>query len=115
SNNLISKIRTTLIVSFIFIIIAGCDDSTSKVNFSTWAHYGGATNQSRYFEADQITKANVHKLEIAWMYPSGDNIPYYFNPLIVDTTMYVMGKNSSLIALNVETGREIWIHSNLRG
>ncbi|MBK5270996.1 MAG: PQQ-binding-like beta-propeller repeat protein, partial [Bacteroidia bacterium] len=29
--------------------------------------------------------------------------------------MYVLAKNSSLVALNVKTGKEIWIHSNLRG
>ena len=29
--------------------------------------------------------------------------------------MYVLAKNSSLVALNAETGKEIWIHANLRG
>ena len=38
-----------------------------------------------------------------------------FQPIVVDTTMYVYGKNSSLIALSVVTGKEIWIHTNLQG
>ena len=29
--------------------------------------------------------------------------------------MYVLAKNSSLVALNAVTGKEIWIHTNLRG
>ena len=29
--------------------------------------------------------------------------------------MYVLAKNSSLVALNAVTGKEIWIHANLRG
>lgn len=113
--NLISKISRATTVRLAAIIVAGCAGSPPNEEFTTWTHYGGSPNQSRYFEADQITRENVGKLEIAWMYPSGDNNTYYFNPLIVDTTMYVMGKNNSLIALNVETGKEIWIHANLRG
>lgn len=119
SKNLISGISKTLegslVVIIIIFMVTDCTNRPSGENFTTWTHYGGTPNQSKYFEADEINRDNVNKLEVAWMYPSGDNIPYYFNPLIVDTTMYVMGKNSSLIALNVKTGREIWIHSNLRG
>jgi quinoprotein glucose dehydrogenase len=33
----------------------------------------------------------------------------------VDTIMYVMAKNSSLVAVHAETGKEIWIHANLQG
>ncbi|MDT0685006.1 hypothetical protein [Autumnicola psychrophila] len=57
----------------------------------------------------------MDEIEILWMYPTGDERSYFFNPLIVDSTMYVMGKNNSLIALNVKTGKEIWIHTNLKG
>ncbi len=82
---------------------------------TTWTHYSGSPDQSKYFKASQITKENVSQLEVAWMYPSNDDQPNYFSPIIVDTTMYVLGKNFSLIAVNVLTGKEIWIHANLRG
>lgn len=82
---------------------------------TTWAHYGGSPDQSRYFAAADITKENVGKLQVAWMYPSGDQQPYFFSPIIVDTTMYVMGKNNSLIAISALSGKEIWIHANLLG
>ena len=49
------------------------------------------------------------------MYPSGDNNFYFFSPIVVDTTMYVMGKNFSLIAVSVASRKEIWIHANLVG
>ncbi|MEO6720486.1 MAG: PQQ-binding-like beta-propeller repeat protein, partial [Ferruginibacter sp.] len=39
----------------------------------------------------------------------------FFSPIVVDTIMYVMAKNSSLIAINAQTGKEIWIHANLQG
>src|SRR5690606_37601997 len=40
---------------------------------------------------------------------------YQYNPIVVDTIMYVLAKDYSLVALHAETGKEIWIHTNLQG
>ncbi|HEX6398122.1 MAG TPA: hypothetical protein VFZ95_11905, partial [Steroidobacteraceae bacterium] len=62
-----------------------------------------------------ITKQNVSKLAVAWTYPTSDERAYQFNPVIVDDVMYVLAKNSSLVAIDVNTRKELWIHANLRG
>jgi quinoprotein glucose dehydrogenase len=80
-----------------------------------WRQYGGGPDQSKYVVVKDITKANVSKLAIAWMYPSVDDRAYLFNPLIVGNVMYVLAKNSSLVAIDVTTRKELWIHANLRG
>ncbi len=82
---------------------------------TTWSQYGGSADQSKYFNASEINKENVSQLQVAWSYSTDDNIPYMFQPIVVDTMMYVYGKNSSLIALSINTGKEIWIHTNLQG
>jgi quinoprotein glucose dehydrogenase len=92
-----------------------CQSDSSTTLQATWTHYAGSPEQSKYFDAGEITKQNVSQLEVAWIYPTEDEIPYFFSPIIVDTVMYLMGKNASLIAVNVVTGKEIWIHSNLNG
>ena len=84
-------------------------------NHSTWDQYGGGPDQSKYFEGSQITKENVNNLKVAWIYPTMDSAFNFFSPIVVDTIMYVMAKNSSLVAINAETGKEIWIHANLQG
>ncbi|MBX2963828.1 MAG: PQQ-binding-like beta-propeller repeat protein [Cyclobacteriaceae bacterium] len=99
-----------LIVPFLFI---RCSSDSSE--HTTWSHYGGSPDQSKYFDASQITKENVNQLQVAWTYPVSDNAPSSFSPIIVDTIMYVYAKNYSLIALNALTGEEIWIHTGLRG
>ena len=38
-----------------------------------------------------------------------------FNPIVVDDVMYVLGRGSSLIALDATTGKELWIHEGLAG
>jgi quinoprotein glucose dehydrogenase len=89
--------------------------ATFNVESSTWRHYGGSPDQSKYFTASQITKENVNQMQVAWVYPTVDSLPNFFSPIVVDTIMYVMAKNSSLVAINALTGKEIWIHANLQG
>jgi quinoprotein glucose dehydrogenase len=102
--------------AMLLFVVVGCTSSTdSKNQHLTWKDYGGGPDQSKYMELDQITKENVKDLKVAWFYPTGDNKRYEFNPLIVDGVMYVLAKNSSLVALNADTGEEIWIHANLPG
>jgi quinoprotein glucose dehydrogenase len=108
----ITTISTTL---FTLIVFISCNRGSSSHDHTTWTHYAGNPDQSKYFDASQITKENVNQMEVAWVYPSGDNLPYFFSPIVVDTTMYVMAKDFSLVAVNVVTGKEIWIHSNLMG
>lgn len=78
-------------------------------------NYGGGADQSKYKITEDITKNTVGQLQVAWSYSTGDERVYQWNPIVVDTIMYVLAKNGSLVALNAVTGKEIWIHANLRG
>lgn len=94
-------------------VLVSCNKD-NKNKHTTWTHYAGSPDQSKFFNGTEITKENVNQLEVAWSYPADGGFNN-FSPIIVDTTMYVFGKSNSLIALNVLTGEEIWIHANLRG
>lgn len=48
---------------------------------------------------------------MAWSYPTGDTNKYAFNPLEVDGVVYVLAKNSSIVALDAASGKELWVHS----
>ena len=96
------------------IVFSGCKNSSDK-GASSWKDYGGNPDQSKYVVAEDINKNTVSQLEVAWSYSTQDGRVYQWNPIIVDTIMYVLAKNSSLVALNALTGKEIWIHANLRG
>ncbi|WPP49187.1 outer membrane protein assembly factor BamB family protein [Catalinimonas niigatensis] len=110
------------------LVLSGCDalsgergsaysvtESSPSPQHVQWQDYGGGSDQSKYVALDQITKSNVGELEIAWSYSTGDDQGYQFNPLIVDSVMYVLAKNNSLVALDARTGEELWIHANLQG
>jgi len=115
----LKKLKGNLAICFMAIFsvatFIGCQTRSSTEDHVSWTQYGGSADQSKYFDATQITKENVSQMKVAWTYPTGDNAFYFFSPIIVDTTMYVMAKNYSLVALNVITHKEIWIHANLFG
>ena len=89
--------------------------STVAKASSQWEDYGGGPDSSKFVDLTQITPKNVAGLTVAWSYPVGDNNVYQFNPIVVGTTMYVLAKNQSLVALDATTGKELWIHAGLRG
>ena len=81
----------------------------------SWPDYGGTPDQSKFVVTRDLTKKNVAQLEVAWTYPSGDQRAYQFSPVIVDGVMYLLAKDSSLVAIDVTTRKELWIHAGLRG
>ena len=77
-----------------------------------WRDYAGGPDSSRFVAATQINKTNVHQLQVAWTYPSGQTD---FNPLVVRGVIYGLGANGSFVALDAATGKEIWIHKGVQG
>ncbi len=82
-----------------------------------WRHYGGDASGSRFSPLKQINRHNVTRLQVAWTYRTGDfsdpktwPVPTAFEatPLVVDGVLYVTTPFCRLIALEAETGREIW-------
>src|SRR3954470_23663697 len=65
----------------------------------------------QYSALKQIAKANVSKLEQAWFHPApGPAGRFAFNPLIVGDKMFVVGKDSAVVALDAATGRPLRTH-----
>lgn len=76
--------------------------------------YGGDLSNTRYSALDQINTQNITKLSQAWVYDmrpqSGGkaNRPAQATPLVVSGVMYVVTAYQSLVALDPETGKQLW-------
>src|SRR5262245_44011327 len=99
------RFTTALLVLAIALVSTGSKSSDAKPDRATWRDYGGGPDNARYMTLDQITKGNVGRLDVAWTYPTRDSFAYVFNPLIIDTVMYVLARNSALVALDATTGK----------
>jgi quinoprotein glucose dehydrogenase len=86
-----------------------------------WPTYGGNLASQRYSPADQITKDNFNRLEIAWrlktdfLGPRPDTL-YSATPLLVDRVLYTTaGMRRAAVALNAATGEMLWMHAEDEG
>jgi quinoprotein glucose dehydrogenase len=86
-----------------------------------WPTYGGNLASQRYSPADQITKENFNRLEIAWrlktdfLGPRPDTL-YSATPLLVDGVLYTTaGMRRAAVALDAVTGEMRWMHAEDEG
>jgi quinoprotein glucose dehydrogenase len=77
-----------------------------------WIGYGNGPDNSRYFDARQIDKSNVARLQVAWTYPFGDTGS---SPIVVRGVAYGRGRNGSLVAVDARTGKELWVRESMNG
>jgi quinoprotein glucose dehydrogenase len=78
-----------------------------------WPVYLGDKASSQFSTLRQINRRNVHRLEVAWTYRTGDARPdnrsqIQCNPLVIDGVLYGTSAQLKLFALDAATGRELW-------
>ena len=74
------KITCTVMLLACLVGYLSCNTG-SAYNHTTWSQYGGGPDQSKYFNATEISKENVGQLQVAWTYATEDDIPYMFQHL----------------------------------
>src|SRR6266545_3885126 len=83
-----------------------------------WQFYGSNQAGTRYSPLKEINRSNVAKLRRAWVYHTGEldlglqtasfKASFSCTPLVVNGVMYLSTPSSRVIALEAETGKEIW-------
>ncbi len=83
-----------------------------------WTTYGGDAGGTRYSPLKQINLSNVKDLKVAWEFHTGDisdgteypaHSSFETTPLVVDGVMYITTPFSRVIALEPETGKQVWV------
>ncbi|HET9268995.1 MAG TPA: PQQ-binding-like beta-propeller repeat protein, partial [Vicinamibacterales bacterium] len=75
-----------------------------------WAINGGENN-IRFSLLTQINKSNVKSLQVAWTSESRDHFKdseMQSNPIVVDGVLYATTPTMKVVAVNAETGAQIW-------
>src|SRR6266702_1849977 len=82
-----------------------------------WPAYAGDAGGSKYSRLKQISRENVARLQLAWTFHTGDmsdgsvypvRSAFEGTPLVIDGVMYVTTPFSRLIALDAESGKQLW-------
>jgi len=104
------RVFTFIALGLIASVVVGVT-AAARSNKWWWDNLAGP-DSSNFVVSDQIKKSNVNQLEVAWSYPYATPL---FNPIVVDDVMYLLGRGSSLVALDANTGKELWIDEGLTG
>jgi quinate dehydrogenase (quinone) len=82
-----------------------------------WEHYGNDEGGGRFAALDQINRGNVSKLTQAWTYHTGDvaisdgnGAEDQMTPLQVGDKVFICTPHNNIIALDADTGKELWKH-----
>src|SRR3954447_14579444 len=102
------RLRSLCFAAFVFGI-SGTLAPAQQLR-TTWKDFLGGSDSSHYSALKQINRQNVHKLEVAWSYPTGDDQSYTFCPIVIDNVAYFAAKEGSLVAADAGTGKELWVH-----
>jgi quinoprotein glucose dehydrogenase len=82
-----------------------------------WPVYGGDAAATRYSPLAEIHRGNVADLQVAWTWKPGERaLPEYGTqpgtfqntPLMIDDVLYVSTPYNRVVALEAQTGRELW-------
>ena len=78
-----------------------------------WPVYGHDPAGTRHSPLAQINTTNVSHLQRAWTYHTGEKgRSFEATPIFVDNVLYFSTQNQNIVALDPDTGKEIWKYNN---
>jgi quinoprotein glucose dehydrogenase len=100
-----------VLLSACLLAIAAPANAQTASDRRGWSVYGGGPDNIHYSTLDQINRDNVHSLQVAWTFDSGDQHPQSemeCNPIVVDGVLYATTPNGDVVALDAATGTLQW-------
>jgi quinoprotein glucose dehydrogenase len=92
---------------------------TSASRMVEWPFYGGDQAGTKWSAADDINRDTVSRLDVAWTWKTGEKpLPEFRTqpgsfentPLMIDNVLYISTPYNRVVALDAETGRELWAY-----
>jgi glucose dehydrogenase len=110
--------RTPVVVLLALLALSGIEADKN----TEWRYYSGDNGSTKYSTLDQINKANVSTLKLAWRRPQVDasllkGAPvrllnnFRSTPIMVDGVLYASNGVGLAEAFDPETGKTLWVQS----
>ena len=109
------KLRISVLAIVAFGTIAAAQQGATRQ--VEWPYYRGGPNSANASPLADITAANVQNLKKMWQWEHGEQqleeyrtVPSDFQtqPLMIDGVLYVSTPYANVVALDAETGKELW-------
>src|SRR5262245_58743342 len=82
-----------------------------------WPYYGGDQGGAKYSPLADVNTSNVGRLRVVWQWSTDEKALEKFGtrpgvfeatPLMIDNVLYFTTPYNRVVALDADTGREIW-------
>ncbi len=113
------SLLVALVVALTWTVVGVHGQSGAKNG--EWRWYGGDAGHTRYSPLDQINATNFSELTVAWRFKTehlGPRPEFTFEstPLMANGVLYSTGgTRRAVVAIDPETGEELWVHSEREG
>src|SRR5437868_2631246 len=101
---------------YVLLLLTGLGGLAALRGQNEWPVYGHDPGGMRYSPLAQIDTRNVARLSRAWTYHTGEKgRQFESTPLVIGGMMYVSTQQQRVVALDAETGAEIWKYDSKVG
>lgn len=104
-------------VALCSLVLTACSQNIIKPTQTTeidWPSYGRLLDNQRFSPLTQINRNNVKQLKMAWQFKSGVKASFQATPIVQNGVMYVSLPFNHVVALNAQTGKELWRYTHQR-
>ena len=112
-----NRMAFEIVLTLVFgVVTTGSAFAQRGAEEGEWRYYGGDAGTTKYSPLDQIDRANVADLEIAWRWRTDNLGPrvdfnYQATPLMVGGVLYTTaGWRRNVVAIDGATGETLWMY-----
>jgi glucose dehydrogenase len=111
--------RTLLTLAAASVIVVAAAAQRGSAPMQEWTAYAADTAGTHYSPLGDIDRSTVSRLEQAWEWkPAEENLAQFGTrpgnfqntPLMIDNVLYVSTMYNRVVALNAETGAQLWAY-----
>lgn len=112
-----AKTSSGFLCATVFLLFTPMVGASGVPKTVEWPFYAGDQAATKYSPLTQINVQNVSRLHVAWIWKTGETELKQFGthpgsfedtPLMIDGVLYVTTPYNKVVALNAETGAQIW-------
>lgn len=113
--NKLIKLQFLLLLSALSTLIACSHKLPLDKPSTNWAMWGGNYAGTRYSELNEINASNIHKLSLAWAFPTKATGGHEGGPLVVNDIIYIHTPfPNHVYALDQQTQKIIWKYTPIQ-
>ena len=106
--------QASLFKNLSMVVVLSLSFAGKQAIATDWPVFGGNWDHQRHAVSTQITPDNIQQLAPAWEFDTGITSSFQATPIVVNGVMYVSLPFNHVVALQADTGQQLWRYTHDR-